>query len=119
MAVKAINNIVGPGGIIPTLLVFRVYLRMTDMDPPLPSIIQRAQAIRAVAKEVRQLYAEHQVSNALAIRNSPNTMPTLDLPINSDICVWQEKGRWTGPYKLLETNSKTCTMAMPYGPANF
>jgi hypothetical protein len=55
----------------------------------------------------------------LTIRNGPNTMPTLDLPINSDICIWQEKGRWTGPYKLLETNGKTCTVAIPHGPANF
>ena len=45
MAIKAINNTVGPDGIILTLLVFRAYPQITDMDPPLLSIIQRAQAI--------------------------------------------------------------------------
>jgi hypothetical protein len=53
------------------------------------------------------------------MRNGPNTMPTLDLLINSDVCIWREKGGWTGPYKLLETNGKTCTAVMPHGPANF
>ena len=55
----------------------------------------------------------------LAIRNSPNTKPTLDLPIDSDVHIWHKKGGWKGPYKLLVTNSKICTVAMPYRPANF
>jgi hypothetical protein len=42
MAVKAINDIVGPDGIILTLLVFGAYPQMTDMDPPSLSIIQQA-----------------------------------------------------------------------------
>src|SRR5258707_1086154 len=50
------------------------------------------------------------------LRNSDNT---LDLPINSDVRVWREKGGWKGPYKLLATNGETCTVAMPHGPANF
>jgi hypothetical protein len=91
MAVKAVNDIAGPDGIVPTLLVFGAYPRMTDMDPPLPSIVQRAQVIRAATKEIRRLYAERQVNNALAMRNGPNTMPTLDLPIDSDVRIWREK----------------------------
>jgi hypothetical protein len=53
------------------------------------------------------------------MRNGPNTKPTLDLPINSDVCIWREKGGWKGPYKLLATDGETCTVAMPHGPANF
>jgi hypothetical protein len=53
MAVKAINDTAGLDGIIPTLLVFGAYPQMTDMDPPSPSIIQRAQAIYAATKEVQ------------------------------------------------------------------
>jgi hypothetical protein len=59
MAVKAVNNIAGLDGIIPTLLVFGAYPRMMDMDPPSPSIVQRAQAIRVATKEIQWLYAEH------------------------------------------------------------
>ena len=58
MAVKAINNTAGPDGIVLTLLVFGAYPQITDIDPPLLSIIQRAQAIQAATKEVQWLYAK-------------------------------------------------------------
>jgi hypothetical protein len=53
------------------------------------------------------------------MRNSPNTKLTLDLLIDSDICIWCKKGGWKGPYKLLVTNGETYIVAMLYGPANF
>ena len=52
MAVKAINNLAGLDGIIFTLLVFRVYPRITKMDALLLSIIKRAEAICTATKEV-------------------------------------------------------------------
>jgi hypothetical protein len=41
MAVKAINNTAGPNGLVPTLLVYRAYLRISNLGPPAPSIIER------------------------------------------------------------------------------
>ena len=38
MFFKAINNSVGPNGLVSTLLVFGTYPRMTKMDAPFPSI---------------------------------------------------------------------------------
>jgi hypothetical protein len=119
MAVKAVNDSVGPNGLVPTLLVFGAYPRLTEMDPPSPSVTKRAEAIRAATKEVRRLHAVRQVQEALAIRNGPNTMLTLDLPLQSDVRVWREKDGWNGPYKLLAINGETCTIDMPYGPTNF
>ena len=58
MAVKAINNSAGLDRIIPTLLVFGAYPRIINIDPPSPSVIKRAKAIRAATKEVRRLHAE-------------------------------------------------------------
>ena len=55
----------------------------------------------------------------LTMRNGPNTKPTLDLPINSDVYIWREKGGWKGLYKLLATDNKICTVVMLYGPINF
>jgi hypothetical protein len=52
MAVKAINNLAGLNGIIPTLLVFRAYPWMTEMDALSLSITKRAEAIRVAIKEV-------------------------------------------------------------------
>ena len=58
MAVKAINDSAGPDRIIPTLLVFRVYPRIINIDPLLLSIIKRAKAIYIATKEVRCFYTE-------------------------------------------------------------
>ena len=55
IAVKAINDLVGPDGIVPTLLVFGVYLQITKIDALSPSITKRAKVIRAATKEVRRL----------------------------------------------------------------
>jgi hypothetical protein len=81
IAVKAVNDSAGPDGIVLILLVFGSYPRMTEIDALLPTIVKRAEAIRAVTKEVRRLYAKQQVSDALVIRNSPNTMAIIDLPL--------------------------------------
>jgi len=45
MAVKAINNTTSPDGLVPTLLVYGAYLRISNLDPPTPSIIERAATI--------------------------------------------------------------------------
>jgi hypothetical protein len=81
MAVKAMNDLAGPDGLVPTLLVFGAYPRMTDDSPPSPSITQRAEAIRKASKEVRRLYAARQVNDALGMKNRPNTSDMLDLPL--------------------------------------
>ena len=58
IAIKAVNDLVGPNGIIPTLLVFSVYPRLTKIDPLSLSVTKRIEAIRVVTKEVRRLYTE-------------------------------------------------------------
>jgi hypothetical protein len=58
IAVKAVNDLAGPNGIIPTLLVFSVYPRLTKIDPLSLSVTKRIEAIRAATKEVRRLYTE-------------------------------------------------------------
>ena len=52
MAVKAINNLARLDRIVPTLLVFRVYLQMTKIDALLLSVTKRAKAICVAIKEV-------------------------------------------------------------------
>ena len=45
MAVKAVNDTASPNGLVPTLLVYGAYLRISKLDPPAPSIIDRAAVI--------------------------------------------------------------------------
>jgi hypothetical protein len=87
MAVKVINNLAGPDGIVPTLLVFGVYSRLTEIDLPLPLVTKRAEAIYIIIKKVCCFYTERQVKDALVMCNSPNTKNTLDLPLQSNLRV--------------------------------
>jgi hypothetical protein len=54
MAVKAINNTINPNRLVPTLLVYRAYLKINKLDPPTLSITEQAAAIqKAMAKIVK------------------------------------------------------------------
>uniref|UniRef100_A0A093V6J0 Transposon Ty1-NL2 Gag-Pol polyprotein n=1 Tax=Talaromyces marneffei PM1 TaxID=1077442 RepID=A0A093V6J0_TALMA len=97
MAVKAVNDTAGPDGLVPTLLVFGAYPRMTEYDPPAPTITQRAAAIRA----------QRQVTDAVNTRNGPSSTAVHRLPLNSDVLVWREgntgyAGKWTGPEDYMQ-----------------
>ena len=54
MAIKAINNTASPNRLVPTLLVYGAYLRISKLDPPTPSITEQAATIqKAIAKIVK------------------------------------------------------------------
>ena len=58
MAVKAINYTASPNGLVPTLLVYGAYLRISRLDPPALSIMERATAIRKVIAKIVKLRAK-------------------------------------------------------------
>ena len=58
MAVKAVNNTASLDGLVPTLLVYRAYPRISNLDPPTPSIIERAAIIRKAIAEIVKLRAK-------------------------------------------------------------
>ena len=58
MAVIAINNTAGLDGLVLTLLVYGAYLRISNLDPPAPSITNRAAIIRKVMAEIVKLRAK-------------------------------------------------------------
>jgi hypothetical protein len=45
MAVKAVNNTAGPDKLVSTLLVYRAYLWISNLDPSAPSITDRVAVI--------------------------------------------------------------------------
>jgi hypothetical protein len=87
MAVKAINDTTGYNSIVPTLLVFGAFPRMTHIDPPTPSIAQRATAIKKAIAEVTNLRMQRQVTDALQTRNGPSTDDIHTISLSSDILV--------------------------------
>jgi hypothetical protein len=90
MVVKAINDTAGPDGLMLILLMFGAYPRMHAMDPPTPSITQRAIAIEKAMIEIRKFRAERQVVDALNTRNGPIVISVHDLLLNSNVLVWRD-----------------------------
>jgi hypothetical protein len=73
--------------------VFGAYPKITENLVLSLIITKRTKTIRKATKEVRRFYAERQVIDALAIRNGPNIVTTLELPIQSDVRVWRKADR--------------------------
>jgi hypothetical protein len=74
--------------------------------------------------EVAKIRAEKQVNNALNQRNSLLVKAIHDLPLNSDILVWQEgntghSGKWSGLFKLIGLEHETCKVQLSSGLINF
>ena len=90
MAVKAVNDTAGPDRLVPTLLVFGAYPRMTAESLPSPSMVKRSEAVQKATKALRKLTAERQITDALNTRNGPATADTLALPLQSEVLVWRE-----------------------------
>jgi hypothetical protein len=108
MAIKAVNDTTGPNGLVPTLLVYGAYLRISNLDPPALSVIDRAAVIQKAMAEIVKLRAKQTVNKALHHRNRPNTTLIYDLPLNSKVLIWRKSGNWTGPYCLLAIEGETC-----------
>ena len=70
-----------------TLLVFGAYPRISNLDPPVPLVIERATVIRKVIVKVAKLRAKRVVNDTLYHRNGPDTTPVHDLPLNSEVLV--------------------------------
>jgi hypothetical protein len=121
MAVKAVNDTIGSDGLVPILLVFEAYPRISHNSPSSPIITKRAEAIRKAIAEVRKLTAFRQVSAALNVRNGPNPIardPT-KLPLQNEMRIWRKNKKWQGSYKVLAHEGHNIILKLPNGPTNF
>ena len=87
MAVKAANNTASPNRLVPTLLVYRAYLRISNLDPPAPSIIERAVIIRKAIAKIVKLRAKQAINSALYYYNGPNITLVYNLLLNSKVLI--------------------------------
>jgi hypothetical protein len=90
MAIKAVNNTAGPDGLILILLVFSIYSQMTTTDTLSFIVIERGKAITKAIKQIAELHAKKQVTDALRQQNGPNISDTLDVLISKDVLVYRE-----------------------------
>ena len=87
MAIKAVNNTSSLNRLVPTLLVYRAYLRISNLDSPTPSIIKQAAIIQKAIAEIVKLWAKQTVNNALYYYNRPNITLVYNLPLNSKVLI--------------------------------
>ncbi|KAI0999598.1 hypothetical protein K3495_g8602 [Podosphaera aphanis] len=124
MADKSVNDLIGPNSLIPTLHVFGTFPRMCHLEPPSPSISQRANAIRKAMDETNKLRAWRQVADPLGQRNGPSTSSIHSLTLGSNVLVRREgqtsrSGLWTCPYELPGTENETFVIKLLNGPTKF
>jgi hypothetical protein len=81
IVIKTINDSAGPDNIIPILLVFRAYLRITNNSLLSLTTIKKTKAIRKTSNKIRKFYAKQHINDTLRIRNSPDIIEILQLPI--------------------------------------
>jgi hypothetical protein len=65
MAIKAVNDTAGPDGLVSTLLVFSTYPRMTTTDTSSLMVTKHGKAITKAIKQIAELHAKRQVTDAL------------------------------------------------------
>jgi hypothetical protein len=70
IVVKAINDLVGPDSIIPILLVFRAYPRITNNSLLLLTTIKKTKTIRKASNKIRKFYIKRYIDNTFRMRNS-------------------------------------------------
>jgi hypothetical protein len=119
MAVKAVNDTVGPDGIVPTVLVFGAYPRMMIDSPPSLLTARRAEAMRKAMADLCRAVAERRVNDVFNTRNGLIITETLSLAPGSDVKVWREGDGWLGPHKLISVNGHDVTVDIGNGPVTF
>jgi hypothetical protein len=90
MAIKAVNNTVGPDGLILTLLVFSTYPRITTTNTLFLIVTKHSKAITKAIKQIAELHTKRQVTDALRQWNSPNISDTLDVLIGKNVLVYKK-----------------------------
>ena len=119
MAFKAVNDSSSLEGLVPTLLLFRAFPQITELDPLVLSITQRATAIRRAIAEVEKVRSKIQVNNVLNTRNGLDTQQIYNLTINSEVLVQRENGKQEGPFKLINITGETYTLLLLSGLTDF
>jgi hypothetical protein len=95
MTFKIINDSIELNDLISTLLVFKVYFRMIEMNVSSSTITQRAIAMKKTMNEVRKLHAIRQINDAL---NTKNDLISLihDLSLNFSVLMFRESNNQSG-----------------------
>ncbi|KAG9246469.1 hypothetical protein BJ878DRAFT_560544 [Calycina marina] len=87
MAVKALDDSVGPNRLVTTLFVFEAYTNIIETDAPSAPIVECAKALKKATEEIKNIQARRQGEIILNRRNGLNIDAIQGLPIGAPVCV--------------------------------
>ena len=119
LAVKCLNDTVGPEGLCPTVLVYGTFPKLTRRTPA-ESQIHRARTIDKASEQLLKEYAKRKVAFGLRHTHSPKGKEQEDdlskLPFGSPVYVYRDKPKqWEGPFKFVNLDGNTVTVQLPHG----
>lgn len=117
MAVKSVNDTIGPEGLCPTLLVFGAVPRPARVSPS-PDQIDRAKAVENAMKAVEKEHARRKVLFGQRHRGpyGRERLDLMKLPHGADVLIFREKQKkWTGPHKFISIEGDTVVVQLPHG----
>lgn len=115
MALKAVNDSLGPDGLVSKLLVIGAILRLVLLtDQPTPSTFQRSVALRKPTESMSRHFAGLQFRDAISARNGLRGTDIHNVPIGSRVLVYQpEKEMWDVLYSLLAIAGEDVITLLP------
>ncbi len=85
------NDTVGPDGLIPILLVYSTYPRISREDKLTLSNTERARVIERVIDDVYRLNAKSAITKAMRTTRGLDVTAVLGLLLNTKVLVWRKK----------------------------
>lgn len=104
-AVKAMNDSMGPEGLVPSLLVFGTLPTFPIVSSDRPEQADRLSAMKRARDEMAKITAELRIREALRSRLPPSTR--YHLAPGDKVRVFRERSqRWEGPFTITKTREK-------------
>lgn len=123
MTYKAVNDAIGPVGLLPTLLVYGAMpLPGVKLKQPHPTILSRAQAVQRATLKVSMHAARRQTRSALRSRHTSDATAAQMMVLRSLAIEFRERlHQWDEPFQVLYIGGDTITLLLlsPAGSSRF
>ena len=106
LSVSAMNQTIGPHGLVPTLLVFGLIPRIPVSPLRLPTQLDRMRAADTARKEMRAQVARARLR--VALRDRVPAASDADLVLGAQVLVYREPpvDSWVGPHSIVARRDK-------------
>lgn len=118
IANKAMNDTMGPEGLVPTLLVYGALPRFSPSSTDLPGHVEKMEAMEIARLEYTDITAKLKIQQALR-SNLPPATKYLVSPGDSVYVYKEKEKRWRGPYTVTKTLQRQVWVQRPDKEAQY